>query len=119
MEKYTFLEMYTLKVDTDYHLRISWQRSSHRIGERIVHVGSVPKVNELQKNERVRIIEGRGRTLMSGLGDTHTHLTWNNSALDKLADVGVEEHTLMTAKSAQCYLDSGYTMCFGAASAKD
>lgn len=56
---------------------------------------------------------------MSGLGDAHTHLTWNNGALDKLGDVGVEEHTLMTARSAQCYLDSGYTMCFGAASAKD
>ena len=113
------MEMYTLKVDADYYLRISWQRGSHRIGERIVHVGSVPKVDKLQKNQRVRITEGRGRTLMSGLGDAHTHFTWNNSALDKLGDVGVEEHTLMTAKSAQRYLDSGYTMCFGAASAKD
>ena len=57
--------------------------------------------------------------LMSGLGDAHTHLTWAGIALDKLGDIGVEEHTLMTARSAQCYLDSGYTMCFGAASAKD
>ena len=113
------MEVYTLKVNTDYHLRISWQRSSHRIGERIVHVGSVPKVDELQKNQRERITEGCGRTLMSGLGDAHTHFTWNDSALDKLGDVGVEENILMTAKSAQCYLDSGYTMCFGAASAKD
>ena len=88
-------------------------------GERIVYVGKVPKMEELRKNSKVRVINGRGRTLMSGLGDAHTHLTWNNGALDKLGDVGVEEHTLMTARSAQCYLDSGYTMCFGAASAKD
>lgn len=56
---------------------------------------------------------------MSGLGDAHTHLSWNNGDLGALGDLGVEEHTLLTARSAQCYLDSGYTMCFGAASAKD
>ena len=93
--------------------------SNEQIGERIVHVGTVPNVDSIRKDPKVRTIQGRGRTLMSGLGDAHTHLTWNNGALDKLGDVGVEEHTLMTAKSAQCYLDSGYTMCFGAASAKD
>lgn len=88
-------------------------------GERIVSVGTVPRAEELRKDSRVRVINGHGRTLMSGLGDAHTHFTWNNGALDKLGEVGVEEHTLMTARSAQCYLDSGYTMCFGAASAKD
>lgn len=56
---------------------------------------------------------------MSGLGDAHTHLSWNNGDLGKLGELGVEEHTLLTARSAQCYLDSGYTMCFGAASAKE
>jgi len=56
---------------------------------------------------------------MSGLGDAHTHFSWNNGDLGKLGEVGVEEHTLVSARSAQCYLDSGYTMCFGAASAKD
>lgn len=56
---------------------------------------------------------------MSGLGDAHTHLSWNNGDLGALGDLGVEEHTLLTARSAKCYLDSGYTMCFGAASAKE
>ena len=88
-------------------------------GEHISHVGKVPNVDHLRKDPKVRIIEGNGRTLMSGLGDAHTHLTWAGIALDKLGDIGVEEHTLMTARSAQSYLDSGYTMCFGAASAKD
>lgn len=74
---------------------------------------------------------------MPGLGDAHTHLTWNGGDLARLGELGVEEHVLLTARSAQCYLDSGYTMfvlhfsriarmasltttrCFGAASAKD
>lgn len=55
---------------------------------------------------------------MPGLGDSHAHFTWNGGALDQLANLGVEEHTLLTARSAECFLDSGYTMCFGAASAK-
>ncbi|KAI5816667.1 isoaspartyl dipeptidase-like protein [Pyronema omphalodes] len=88
-------------------------------GERITKVGKVPNADELKTNPRVRVIQGRGRTLMSGLGDAHTHFTWNGGDLGGLGDLGIEEHTLLTMRSAQCYLDSGYTMCFGAASAKD
>lgn len=47
---------------------------------------------------------------MSGMGDAHTHLSWNGGDLARLGELDVEEHTLLTAKSAQCYLDSGYTM---------
>ena len=47
---------------------------------------------------------------MSGLGDAHTHFTWNNGDLNALGGLGVEEHTLLTAKAAKTYLDSGYTM---------
>lgn len=74
---------------------------------------------------------------MPGLGDAHTHFTWNGGDLDRLGELEVEEHVLLTARSAKCYIDSGYTMyvahshipwttysrlchrCFGAASAKD
>lgn len=56
---------------------------------------------------------------MSGLGDAHVHFSWNNGDLGALGGLGIEEHTLLTARSAQTYLDSGYTMCFGAASAKE
>ncbi len=67
-----------------------------------------------------RVIEGRGRTLMSGLCDAHTHFSWNNSAdLDGLGTMPVEEHLLFCLESARTYIDSGYTMCLGAASAKD
>jgi imidazolonepropionase-like amidohydrolase len=88
-------------------------------GEKISHVGTVPNVDQLKSDSQVRTINGRGRTLMSGLGDAHTHFTWNEGDLGALGTLGVEEHTLFTAKAAQTYLDSGYTMCFGAASAKD
>ncbi|OBT70790.1 hypothetical protein VF21_10090 [Pseudogymnoascus sp. 05NY08] len=88
-------------------------------GERINKVGAVPNVEELKKDPTVRVFHGKGRTLMSGLGDAHTHLTWNGGDMNRLGELGIEEHVLLTARSAQCYLDSGYTMCFGAASAKD
>ncbi|KAK5161636.1 hypothetical protein LTR04_003993 [Oleoguttula sp. CCFEE 6159] len=88
-------------------------------GEHIVAVGTVPKKEDLEKDPRVRVFQGKGRTLMSGLGDAHTHFTWNGGDLDRLGELGVEEHVLLTMRSAQCFLDSGYTMCFGAASAKE
>lgn len=47
---------------------------------------------------------------MSGLGDSHTHLSWNSGDISALGGLGVEEHTLLTARSAQIALDSGYTM---------
>ncbi|MFD4510655.1 amidohydrolase family protein [Streptomyces sp. NPDC058457] len=84
--------------------------------DRIAAVGTVDPAHAAD----ARVIEGRGRTLMSGLCDAHTHFSWNNSAdLDGLGTMPVEEHLLFSIESARTYLDSGYTMCVGAASAKD
>ncbi|KAJ5685543.1 hypothetical protein N7536_008162 [Penicillium majusculum] len=88
------------------------------VGQRFAHIGKVPNKEALLAESSVRVFHGKGRTLMPGLGDSHTHFTWNGGDLDRLGDLGVEEHTLLTARSAECFLDSGYTMCFGAASAK-
>ncbi|CAD6448669.1 3ffffd6d-cae7-48a6-8f8f-756534d25e49 [Sclerotinia trifoliorum] len=93
-------------------------------GERIRFIGFLPNREEflkesLREDSGIRVFQGRGRTLMSGLGDAHTHLTWNGGDLNALGKMGMAEHTLHTAQSAKSYLDSGYTMCFGAASAKD
>ncbi|RSL73859.1 hypothetical protein CEP54_000250 [Fusarium duplospermum] len=88
-------------------------------GEKIAAVGQIPNKAELERDPLVRVFEGRGRTLMSGLGDGHTHFTWNGGDLNRLGELDIEEHVLLTIKSAQCFLDSGYTMCFGAAAAKD
>lgn len=79
-------------------------------GERISHVGEVPNVDSLKADNKVRVFHGNGRTLMSGLGDAHTHFTWNGGDLNALGEMNVEEHTLLTMRSAQCYIDSGYTM---------
>ncbi|GLV75954.1 metal-dependent hydrolase family protein [Streptomyces hygroscopicus] len=85
-------------------------------GERIAEVrrgsGDLPR-------DGVRVVDGRGQFLMSGLCDAHTHFSWTNSAdLPGLGTLGVEEHTLLSARSAITYLNCGYTMCVGAASAK-
>lgn len=65
------------------------------------------------------VIDGHGtKTLMSGLCDSHTHLSWiNASTMHGLTELPVEEHILHTARFAKVFLDCGYTMCFGAASA--
>ena len=65
-----------------------------------------------------KVVDGRGGTLMSGLCDAHTHFSWNNGDLNALGPMPVEEHTLHCMRSAKTYIDSGYTMCVGAASAK-
>ncbi|KAH7113974.1 hypothetical protein B0J13DRAFT_241657 [Dactylonectria estremocensis] len=88
-------------------------------GEKVTAVGHVPERTKLEQDPRVRVFQGRGRTLMSGLGDAHTHFTWNGGDLNRLGELDIEEHVILTMKSAQCFIDSGYTMCFGAASAKD
>lgn len=79
-------------------------------GEKIVAVGEVANKADLERDPSVRVFHGRGRTLMSGLGDGHTHFTWNGGDLNRLGELDVEEHVLLTIKSAQCFLDSGYTM---------
>ena len=84
--------------------------NSHLTGQRIKLVGEVPNKAELEQDPKVRVFHGRGRTLMPGLGDAHTHLTWNGGDLNRLGELEIEEHVLLTARSAQCYIDSGYTM---------
>ena len=95
-------------------------REPHRgdvlvVGQKIKYVGQVPA----HEKADARVVLGNGRTLMSGLVDAHTHFTWTNAGnLDSLGEMGVEEHTLFSARSARTFLDCGYTMTFGAASAK-
>ncbi len=65
------------------------------------------------------VIDGAGATLMPGLCDAHTHLSWNNApSLEALINLPPEEHTLFAADVAKIYLDHGFTMCVGAAAAK-
>jgi imidazolonepropionase-like amidohydrolase len=66
-----------------------------------------------------KVVDGDGRTLMPGLTDAHTHFSWvNQTGLDTIGLMPVEEHTLQAANNARIYLDYGYTSCVGAAAAK-
>jgi imidazolonepropionase-like amidohydrolase len=85
-------------------------------GKRIASVGGKITSEILQG---ALVVEGRGRTLMSGLCDSHAHASFINSAtLDGITALPVEEHTILSARSARQFLDGGYTMCLGAAAAK-
>lgn len=87
----------------------------------LVQNGEISTVKEgggLQESAD-RIIEGKGRTLMSGLCDAHTHLSWNSTGdLEKIASMKLEEHMLVCVETARIMIDQGYTMAVGAASAK-
>ncbi|KAJ7488924.1 hypothetical protein FB451DRAFT_1223293 [Mycena latifolia] len=86
-------------------------------GQRIVKVGGTLSSEEL---DGARVIEGKGRTLMSGMVDAHAHFSWTNApSLEYLTEMPIEEHTIFSLKSAQTFLDCGYTMCLGAASARE
>lgn len=83
------------------------------------HISAVGRPGVTRRPAEARVVDGRGATLMPGLCDAHTHFTWNNgTSLDALGELPVEEHTLLAARSAKTYIDYGYTMCVGAASAK-
>ena len=66
------------------------------------------------------VIDGGGATLMPGLLDVHTHMSFNNGYSNPLDTVMIppEDHTLITMKHARLLLDHGFTSCFGAACAK-
>ena len=65
------------------------------------------------------ILEGNGATLMPGLIEPHSHLSFTDCA--RSVDMGFippEEHMLITMRNARKMLEMGFTSCFSAASAK-
>jgi imidazolonepropionase-like amidohydrolase len=94
-------------------------------GEVLVTGNRIAKVAETTRGESIdagsaTVVDGGGAaTLMPGLCDAHTHITWNNGAtLTESANMEPEEHLLLTLDNAKLYIDCGYTSCVGAASAK-
>ncbi len=70
-------------------------------------------------SDGAHVVDGGGATLMPGLIESHSHLTFlDTSDLESLGFVPPEEHTLRTAKNAKKLLDQGFTACNSAASAK-
>ncbi|MBI3526624.1 MAG: amidohydrolase family protein [Betaproteobacteria bacterium] len=69
--------------------------------------------------EGARAVDGGGATLMPGLIESHSHITFLDTPdLEGLGFVPPEEHMLRTVKNAKKMLDQGFTACNSAASAK-
>jgi len=85
-------------------------------GNRITAV--VPAAAPLAVGD-ARVVDGRGATLMPGLIEAHSHLSFTDFAQSvELGFIPPEEHTLRTAQNARRMLDAGFTSCFSGASAK-
>lgn len=65
------------------------------------------------------IFEGKGATLMPGLIEPHSHLTFTDYTRSvEMGSIPPEEHMLITLRNARKMLEMGFTSCFSAASAK-
>jgi imidazolonepropionase-like amidohydrolase len=85
-------------------------------GNRIAAVVPAPAVPAAAD---ATVVEGRGATLMPGLIEAHSHLTFTDVAQSvELGFIPPEEHMLKTAQNARRMLDAGFTSCFSAAAAK-
>lgn len=85
-------------------------------GKRILQVARAPGT---VCSENSRIIEGRGRFLMPGMTEAHTHFSWNDQpSLAAIQFMPPEEHMLWCVRVAKRYLDMGWTSAIGAAAAK-
>jgi imidazolonepropionase-like amidohydrolase len=77
-----------------------------------------PGFNQLA-SDGAEVIDCQGATLMPGLTEAHAHLSFTNCvSVLEIGNLPVEEHTLLTMRHAKLMLDSGFTSCFSAASAK-
>lgn len=69
--------------------------------------------------ENAETVDAGGATLMPGLIESHAHVSFaNTSSLEALGDIPPEEHTILTCKNAELYLDQGFTSLNSAAAAK-
>lgn len=92
-------------------------------GEVLVQGNRIKQVSRSSARGRTgnghTVIDGAGATLMPGMTEAHTHLSWNDQpSLEAIQQMPVEEHTLFTAEMAKRYIEMGFTSCMGAASAK-
>ncbi|AMP02818.1 metal-dependent hydrolase family protein [Collimonas pratensis] len=85
-------------------------------GNRIIEVS---RSNAPLNVESARIINGKGKFLMPGMTEAHTHFSWNDQpSLSAIQMMPPEEHILWCIRVARRYLEMGWTSAIGAAAAK-
>ena len=92
-------------------------------GEALVDGNTIRAVargsQEIPRGEQIEVIDGKGHTLMPGLCEAHSHITYSNMTyLKELGQIPPEEHLLLAISNAKLMLDSGYTSLYSAASSK-
>jgi imidazolonepropionase-like amidohydrolase len=88
-------------------------------GDVLVEGKRITKVGKVTTPPGARTVDCGGRTLMPGLIEPHSHLSFLDQATpEAFSSLPVEEHLLATIKHAKLYLDQGFTSCFSAAATK-
>jgi imidazolonepropionase-like amidohydrolase len=88
-------------------------------GDVLVEGNRIAKVGKVEPPPAAQTIDCRGRALMPGLVEPHSHLSFLDQATpEAFSAIPVEEHMLATMKHARLYLDQGFTACFSAAATK-
>ena len=82
-------------------------------------IEAVAKPGEKLPRAGCEVVDGGGATLMPGLINTHSHLSYNNgTTIAELTALPIEEHVLLTMHHARLALDMGFTAAIGVAAAK-
>src|SRR5260221_1788225 len=69
-------------------------------------IKSVAPVSEVLSADGAELVEGGGATLMPGLVEAHSHISFANTAdLQSRCDIPPEERTLLAAQHAELMLD--------------
>ena len=85
-------------------------------GSRIQAVAKAPTA---LARDAAEVVDGSGQTLMPGLVEAHTHLSYLNFRdLYDGVHTPVEEHLLASVENAKLLLDHGFTSCFSGGAAK-
>ena len=82
-------------------------------------IKSVSKGGDVMRPADAQIVDGRGKFVMPGMTEAHTHFSWNDQpTLAAIQFMPPEEHILWCVRVAKRYLDMGFTSALGAAAAK-